>query len=126
MRMNKEDIIHDKAQFVEIMKNLNGTITDAFIRVSNRKNAGILDSDLINMQLSDTPITIALRDDGNINIFDSGENNFVIEMDKFDYADISDMDKEDTFGFLEKPCNAVTIWLKTNVFVVLYYWTKEK
>lgn len=125
MQMNKENIIHDREKFIEIMHSLNGSIKSAFIRVSNRENAGILDSDLINMRLSDTPITISVKNNGNIVISDSGENLYSVNMRAFDYADIEDMDKENTFGFLKTPCHAITIWLQTNIFIVFYYWTKE-
>lgn len=123
--MNKENIIHDREKFIEIMHSLNGSIKSAFIRVSNRNNAGILDSDLINMRLSDTPITISVRKNGNIVISDSGENLYSVNMRAFDYAYISDMEKENTFGFLKTPCHAITIWLQTNVFIVLYYCTND-
>lgn len=82
------------------MSKLDGSLQSVFIRVSIRKNAGILDSDLINMRLSDEPINIAFREDGNINIFDSGESNFVIEMDDFKFADIENMNEEITYGFM--------------------------
>lgn len=123
--MNKENIIHDREKFIEIMNSLNGSIISAFIRVSNRNNAGILDSDLINIRLSDKPITISVRKNGDIVISDNGENLYSVNMRAFDYADISDMDKENTFGFLKTPCHAIIIWLQTNVFIALYYWTKE-
>ena len=123
--MNKENIIHDREKFKEIMNSLNGSIISAFIRVSNRNNAGILDSDLINMRLSDKPITISVRENGDIVISDNGENLYSVNMRAFDYADISDMDKENTFGFLKTPCHTIIIWLQTNVFIALYYWTKE-
>ncbi|MBQ2882736.1 MAG: hypothetical protein IJE43_03030 [Alphaproteobacteria bacterium] len=124
--MSKENIVRDKEKFKEIMKNLDNSIKSAFIRVSTREKEGILDADLINMTLSDAPISIAVRDDGNINVFDSGESNFVIEMTDFDYADIQDMEKESTFGFLRTPCKAISIWLKNTKFIVIYYWTEEK
>lgn len=120
--MSKENIIHDKEKFKEIVKKLNGSIKSAFIRVSTREKAGILDADLINMNIPNAPIEIAVRDDGNINIFDSGESNFVIEMDTFDCADIENMDKESTFGFFRTPCKAIIIWLKNNKFIAFYYW----
>ena len=120
--MSKEYIVRDKEKFKEIMKSLDGSIKSVFIRVSTREKAGISDADLINMDISDAPISIAVKDDGNINIFDSVESNFVIEMDDFDYADIEDMNKESTFGFLRTPCRAITIWLKNKKFVVVYYW----
>lgn len=124
--MSKENIVRDKEKFKEIMKSLDGSIKSAFIRVSTREKAGILDADLINMSISDAPITVVVRDDGNINIFDSGESNFVIEMTDFDYADVENMSQESTFGFLRTPCNAITIWLRSNRFIVFYYWTEEK
>lgn len=124
--MSKENIVRDKEKFKEIMKSLDGSIKSVFIRVSTREKAGMLDADLINMNISDAPISVAVRDDGNINIFDSGESNFVIEMNDFDYADIQDMEKESTFGFLRTPCKAISIWLKNTKFIVIYYWTEEK
>ena len=120
--MSKENIVRDKEKFKEIMKSLDNSIKSAFIRVSTRKKTGILDADLINMTLSAAPISISVRDDGNINVFDNGESNFVIEMADFDYADIENMDVESTFGFLRTPCKAITVWLKNKKFVVLYYW----
>lgn len=125
--MNKENIIYDKEKFKEIMSKLDGSLQSVFIRVSIRKNAGILDSDLINMRLSDEPINIEFREDGNINIFDSGESNFVIEMDDFKFADIENINEEITYGFMRTPCRAISIWLKNDKFIVMYYWAnKEK
>ena len=124
--MNGENIITDKAQLTEIMKNLNGTIADTFIRVSNRKNAGILDSDLINMRLSDVPIDISVRENGNIVISDSGENLYSVNMCDFSHADIEGMGEKSTYGFLKTPCYSITIWLQTNIFIAFYYWTKEE
>lgn len=118
--MNKENIIYDKEKFKEIMSEI-GSLQSVFIRVSTRKNAGILDSDLINMKLSDKPINIAVREDGNINIFDSRESNFVIEMDNFKFADIENINEENTFGFMQIPCRAISIWLKSDKFIVMYY-----
>lgn len=123
--MNTNNIITDKEKFTDIMRSLNGSITDVFIRVSTQKNAGIFDSDLVNMNLSDDPITISYRDDGNINIFDSGDNNFIIEMEDFQYADITNMNEKSTFGFLRTECNAISVWLNNGKFIVLYYWTDE-
>lgn len=121
--MNTNNIVTNKEKFTDTMRNLNGTISSAYIRVTTRKNAGILDSDLVNMALSDKPITVAVRDDGNINIFDSGDSNFVIEMKDFQYADITDMNEKSTFGFLQTKCNAISVWLNNDKFIVLYYWT---
>lgn len=124
--MNNENIIHERDKFIEIMEGLSGSIKQAFLRVSTRKNAGFLDSDLINMGFSDKPITIALKDNGNLGIFDSGESVYVIEMQAFDYADIEGMHEESTFGFLRTPCKAISIWLQNNKFIVFYFWTDEK
>lgn len=120
--MSKENIVYDKEKFKELMKSLDNSINSAFIRVSTREKAGILDADLINMNISDAPISITVRDDGNINIFDNGESNFVIEMDAFDYADIQNTSQESTFGFFRTPCKAITVWLKNKKFIVFYYW----
>ena len=124
--MNTNNIISDKEKFTEIMRSLNKTIMSAFIRVSTRKNVGILDYDLINMSLSNKPISVAVRDDGNINIFDREGNNFIIEMNDFEYADIANMNEKSTFGFLQTECNAISVWLNNGRFIVLYYWTDGK
>lgn len=124
--MSEENIVKDRTRFIDIMKSLNGLIQDTLIRVSKRNNAGVLDSDLINMRLSDKPITISTRENGDIVISDSGENLYSVNMSNFYYADTEGMDNESTYGFLRTPCHAITILLKTNIFIVLYYWTNEK
>ena len=119
--MNNKNIITDKAEFIAIIKNLNNIITDAFIRMPHRKYTGILDTDLINMRLSDKPISIDFRADNCLCISDSGENLFAINLDDFRYADVENIDKEKSYGFLKKPCKSISIWFKEEKCIVLYF-----
>lgn len=124
--MNSKNIITDRAEFITIMENLNNVITDVFIRMPNRRYTCILDSDLINMRLSDKPISIAFRTDNCLCISDSRENLFAINLDDFRYADIEDEGNEETYVFLKKPCKSISIWFKDEKCIVLYFWTDEK
>lgn len=58
-----------------------------------KKYIHIVDSDLINMSMNETPIFICQKIKDIINIVDSGENIFTIELNDFLYADIKYMKK---------------------------------
>lgn len=124
--MNGENIVTNRRKFITIMENLNNVITDVFIRMPNRRYMGILDSDLITMRLCDKPISISFRADNSICISDSGENLFAINLDDFRYADVEGIDKEQTYGFLKRPCKSISIWFSEEKCIVLYFWTDKE
>lgn len=55
---NTKNIIEDKNVFIQMMQNLSNKIQSVFIRVSSKELDDIIDSDLINMSMDETPIFI--------------------------------------------------------------------
>lgn len=118
---SKRNIIEDKNLFIQMMQNLSNKIQSVFIRVSSIELDDIIDSDLINMSMDKTPISICERIKNKIHIVDSSENVFTIELDDFLYADIKHMEKDTEFGFLIAPHRALTVHLKNGRYIVFYY-----
>lgn len=118
---SKRNIIGNKDLFIEKMQNLSNKIQSVFIRLSSKELDNIIDSDLINMSMDKTPIFICERIKDKIQIFDSSENVFTMELDDFLYADIKHMEKDTEFGFLIEPHRAVAIHLKNGRYIILYY-----
>lgn len=118
---NTKNIMEDKNVFIQMMQNLSNKIQSVFIRVSSKELDDIIDSDLINMSMDETPIFICEKIKDKIYIIDSGENIFTIELDDFLYADIKHMEKDTEFVFLLEPHRAVAVYLKNDKYIILYY-----